>query len=165
MSPRYSANHPSNDNDAFVDAYRRLLNETDISGRAVGATAVRGGFHKLFEDIYEHGDTTDFKVMASHENPVVRAMGILCLKYRAPFEAYMAVLKSSRDREKVAWVDVGCVMSVTPFGILATLYIYGADDFLNTRSLADAIDQRREAANKGLLRTGDPQAVRQSAEP
>ena len=154
-SPRYSAEHPSNEGAVFIDAYSRLLDETVIAGRSVGPTAGRGGFHKLFEIIYEHGERDDFRIMASHENPVVRAMGILCLKYRHPFEAYTAVLKSSRDREMVTWVEAGCETSSTSFGVLATLYIYGADDFLHTRALADSIDRRRAAANKPMQPTGE----------
>lgn len=140
---KYSGNAPPSTNPDFQQAYQQLCTLSAIEGSAVGPGGGRGMFHQLFEPIYEHGDVTDFKTMALYTNPIVRAMGLLCLKYRAPADANNIAWEYQYDNERVDLFPFGCGGSAYPFRDIACMYILGSDDFIGTRKIAKAIDKRR----------------------
>jgi len=140
---KYRGDAPPSTNPDFQQAYKQLCTLSAIEGSAVGPGGGRGMFHQLFEPIYEHGDVTDFKTMALYTNPIVRAMGLLCLKYRAPSDANYIALEYQYDNESVDLFSFGCGGSAYPFREIAYMHILGGEDFIGTRKIAEAIDGRR----------------------
>ena len=139
----YQGREPESTNPKFKQAYQELLTLPSIEGIAVGPGGTRGGFHCLFEPIYEYGNVSDFKTMALYTNPIVRAMGLLCLKYRTPCDAAQIGFSCQYDDEKVLYFPGGCSGSAYPYRILAIMEILGREDFIDTRDLARKIDERR----------------------
>ena len=70
-------------------------------------------------------------------------MGLLCLKYRAPSDANFIASEYQYDNEPVDLFSFGCGGSAYPFREIAYMHILGGDDFIGTRKIAKAIDDRR----------------------
>lgn len=141
--PQYSSKVPQSTNTVFQQAYQELSRIAVIEGAAVGPTGECGTFHRLFAPIYEHGTLEDFETMANFAGPVVRAMGLLCLKYRGSYKALDIALRSGNDNFEVETRSSGCMYFPLRYSAIAIQEIMGSEDFMNTRSIAQSIDARR----------------------
>lgn len=139
----YRAQSPASTDPAFQLAYRQLCGLEAIDGMGVGPAGERGRFHQLFEPLYEFGNENDFKIMATFTNPVVRAMGLLCLKYCSPNDAREIGRQCQFDTSKVSLFDGGCNGRVVPYRDIAIMEILGNSDFIYTLELARTIDKRK----------------------
>lgn len=140
----YKGVTPTSCNSDFQEAFKRLSDLSYVDGRAVSFGGTRGKFHRLFEPIYEYGETNDFETMAVHTNPIVRTMGLLCLKYRSPTLAHGLSDKYCYDGERVGLFAGGCSGSDVPFRKIARDILENMD-FLGTLDLSRVIDQRRRS--------------------
>ena len=111
-----------------------------IESDAVGIGGGPGEFYLLFAPTYRYGQTEDFWTMSANTNPVVRAMGLLCLKHRYPGMAQL-VLRESLDDNETVWVMDGCTIFSEPYRVVAAVDIMASDDPYGTASEAASIDR------------------------
>lgn len=137
--PTYGTDAPPDTNPVFREAYARLTGLNIIESDAVGIEGRPGEFYLLFAPTYRHGQTEDFWTMSANTNPVVRAMGLLCLKYREPRMAQGVLRKSLDDHEDVQVME-GCNSFSEPYRVVA-VDIVASDDPYGTASEAAGIDR------------------------
>ena len=75
-------------------------------------------FYKLSKQFLKSHTTSDFHRMTNHLNPIVRAMGILCLAQTAKDDSFMVLLSHSND-EAVVYLSQGCFRSEITVGEFA----------------------------------------------
>jgi len=79
------------------------------------------GKHEFFElskEFLRAGTERDFKRFLSDRNPVVRAMGILCLAQTDLYKHFLTLLSHTKDKEEV-YLAHGCIISRITVGEFA----------------------------------------------
>lgn len=101
-------------------------------------------FRTTFENIYRLGTVDDWQEMCAHRSPIIRIMGLLCLKYSAPEKARAikdriidemgdAIIEDARRGDLAVETDLSFLVSE----------IIREDDFCRTLSLATRIDAEK----------------------
>lgn len=67
-------------------------------------------FYKLSEEFLKTHDPSDFRRMVHDRNPIVRAMGLLCLAQVDGDKDFLTLLSHWKDEEEV-YLHQGCVVS------------------------------------------------------
>ena len=67
-------------------------------------------FYKLSKQFLKSHTPADFRRMTKHLNPIVRAMGLLCLAQTAKDESFLVLLSHSNDAT-VVYLHQGCFLS------------------------------------------------------
>ena len=75
-------------------------------------------FYKLSKEFLRKRTVADFKLMLRDRNPVVRAMGLLCLAQADVDEHYLVLLSHTKDKEEV-YLGEGCIVSKITVGEFA----------------------------------------------
>jgi hypothetical protein len=75
-------------------------------------------FYLLSREFLTKRTEKDFRLMLRDRNPVVRAMGLLCLAEVDAREHYLALLYHTKDEEEV-YLHEGCVVSKITVGEFA----------------------------------------------
>jgi len=99
---------------AFDPAMNRLLTVKWISNHDPGF----GGsneFYKLSKELLESHDSSDFRRMVNQRNPIVRAMGLLCLAQTDKDKYFLLLLSHWEDAEQVS-LQQGCIVSKITVG-------------------------------------------------
>ena len=78
----------------------------------------RNDFYKLSKEFLKNRSTTDFRFMLNDNNPIVRAMGLLCLAQSDADEHSFTLLGHTGDKEEVYLHD-GCLISKISIGQFA----------------------------------------------
>ena len=129
-------------NKEYYEAIQSVETSEGVEGNNVGPMAQRGRFHRAFETIYTHGNQDDFLIMAGDSNRVVRAMGLLCLRYcNMPRAKEIFLRDYSNDTHELVVYPGGCCGRVRAFNDVA-LDILTDDDFLETREIVARIPLR-----------------------
>jgi hypothetical protein len=102
---------------AFDPLMNKLLTVKWISNHDPG---FGGGneFYKLSKELLSSHDRSDFSRMVNHRNPIVRAMGLLCLTQTASDENVLLLLSHWKDDEMV-YLNQGCIVSKITIGEFA----------------------------------------------
>ncbi|MFL6231130.1 MAG: hypothetical protein ACJ741_20320 [Pyrinomonadaceae bacterium] len=103
----------------------RLRLVKEVSSKVVG-WGVRGEFFLLSEDILRVGDEGDFKRMLDDENPIVRAMGLICLAQSNAVKHADALRSRLGDDGQVGLL-VGCVGRRARVGEIASMLLADPD--------------------------------------
>ena len=126
-------------NKEYYEAIQNVETSEGVEGKNVGPMAQRGRFHRAFETIYTHGNQDDFIIMAGDSNRVVRAMGLLCLRYcNMPRAKEIFLRDYSDDTHEVVVMPGGFGARTRPFNVVA-LDILTDDDFLETSEIVARI--------------------------
>jgi hypothetical protein len=72
-------------------------------------------FYKLSKEFLRFRTPEDFRKMLNDRNPIVKAMGLLCLAQSDPDENHMILLSHVGDKEEVL-IHHGCVVSMITIG-------------------------------------------------
>src|SRR5687768_10891750 len=72
-------------------------------------------FYKLSKDFLESHDSSDFKRMLHSRNPIVKAMGLLCLA-QLDFDKYWLTLLSHWNDNEEVYLHEGCIVSKITIG-------------------------------------------------
>ena len=99
---------------AFDPLMSKLLKVTSISNHDPGF-AGNNEFYKLSKEFLKTHDSADFRRMASNRNPIVRAMGLLCLAQTDPDQGFPLLLFHWTDQELV-FFHRGCLLSQITVG-------------------------------------------------
>jgi len=94
---------------AFDPAMNKLLTVKWISNHNPGF----GGsneFYKLSKELMKSHDSSDFRRMVNQRNPIVRAMGLLCLAQTDKDQYFLLLLSHWKDTERV-YLHQGCIVS------------------------------------------------------
>ena len=75
-------------------------------------------FYVLSKEFLEHRTVKDFKRMSSDFNPIVRAMGLLCLAQTDAEEHYLTLALHADGKEEV-YLHKGCIVSKITIGEFA----------------------------------------------
>ncbi len=75
-------------------------------------------FYKLSKEFLRSYRTEDFEQMVDDRNPVVRAMGLLCLAQVAVDSHFLILLSQIKDKEEVS-LSEGCLISKITVGEFA----------------------------------------------
>jgi hypothetical protein len=67
-------------------------------------------FYKLSKEFLNTRDSTEFRRMANHYNPIVRAMGLLCLAQKDWDHSFDLLLSHWQDSERV-FLHQGCFVT------------------------------------------------------
>ena len=78
----------------------------------------RNDFYLLSKEFLRRGTVKEFKAMARDRNPIVRAMGLLCLAQTDADEHYLTLLLHTKDKEEV-YLHEGCIVSKITVGEFA----------------------------------------------
>jgi hypothetical protein len=93
-------------------------------------------FYKLSQEFLKHHNQSDFKLMLFSRNPIVKAMGLLCLA-QVDFDKYWLTLLSHwKDNEEV-YLHRGCFVSKVTIGEFA-------QRMLNNPYFLDPLEKRPE---------------------
>ena len=65
-------------------------------------------FYKLSKEFLESHNPSDFKRMVHSRNPIVKAMGLLCLAQVDPDKYWFTLLSHGKDNEEV-YLQEGCI--------------------------------------------------------
>jgi hypothetical protein len=87
-------------------------------------------FYKLSKEFLKSHTTADFRRMLNHFNPIVRAMGLLCLAQKEKDESFLILLAHTND-EAVVRLSQGCLVSEITIGEFAKRLLIDPD-FLDT---------------------------------
>src|SRR5258705_9894990 len=71
-------------------------------------------FYKLSKELLSSHEPSDFRRMVNHRNPIVRAMGLLCLTQTASEENVLLLLSHWKD-EAVVYLHQGCIVCLEAF--------------------------------------------------
>lgn len=98
----------------FDPSMNKLLTVKWISNHDPG---FGGGneFYKLSKEFLKSHDSSDFRRMLHHRNPIVRAMGLLCLAQTDQDKFFMLFLLHGKDSEQVS-LHQGCILSTITVG-------------------------------------------------
>ncbi len=80
-------------------------------------------FYQLSKDILGSGTEQDFKRMLHDRNPVVRAMGLLCLAQTDSDKHFLTLLSHTKNKEEVSLAH-GCVVRRITVGEFAKWLLY-----------------------------------------
>ena len=83
-------------------------------------------FYKLSKRFVKSHTPADFRRMVNHFNPVVRAMGLLCLAQTASDESLLVLLSRSND-DAVVYLHQGCLVSKITVGEFAKRLLIDPD--------------------------------------
>jgi hypothetical protein len=72
-------------------------------------------FYKLSKDFLESHNPSDFKRMVHSRNPIVKAMGLLCLAQLDSDKYWLTLLSRWKDNEEV-YLHEGCIVSKITIG-------------------------------------------------
>lgn len=75
-------------------------------------------FYKLSKQFVKTHTAADFRRMLNHFNPIVRAMGLLCLAQKEKDESFIILLAHTKD-EAVVYLQRGCLRSEITIGEFA----------------------------------------------
>ncbi len=75
-------------------------------------------FYKLSKQFVKSHTAADFRRMVNHFNPIVRAMGLLCLAQTEKDASLQILMSHSRDEAEV-YLHEGCLMSKITVGDFA----------------------------------------------
>ena len=75
-------------------------------------------FYKLSKELLKSHERSDFRRMVNHRNPIVRAMGLLCLTQTASDENVLLLLSHWKD-EAVVYLHQGCIVRKITIGEFA----------------------------------------------
>jgi hypothetical protein len=75
-------------------------------------------FYKLSKQFLKSHSPADFRRMVNHPNPIVRAMGLLCLAQTEKDESFQVLMSHARD-EAVVYLHQGCLVSKITVGEFA----------------------------------------------
>ena len=75
-------------------------------------------FYNLSKEFLRNRKVKDFKLMLHDRNPIVRAMGLLCLAQADADEHYLTLLLHTKDKEEV-YLHEGCIVSKITVGEFA----------------------------------------------
>ncbi len=75
----------------------------------------RNDFYLLSKELLSRGTVKEFKAMARDRNPIVRAMGLLCLAQTNADENYVMLLLHAKDKAEV-YLHEGCIVSKITVG-------------------------------------------------
>jgi len=67
-------------------------------------------FYKLSKELMKSHDSSDFRRMVNQRNPIVRAMGLLCLAQTDKDQYFLLLLSHWKDTERV-YLHQGCIVS------------------------------------------------------
>ena len=98
----------------FDPAMNKLLTVKWISNHDPGFGG-RNEFYKLSKELLQTHDTADFERMVNQRNPIVRAMGLLCLAQTDRDQYLLLFLAHWKDPERVA-LHQGCIVSQVTVG-------------------------------------------------
>ncbi|MHC4540586.1 MAG: ankyrin repeat domain-containing protein [Planctomycetota bacterium] len=91
-----------------------------VAGYAVGPSLVPAGFYTISLILSEPFDEDQFLEMARNDNPVIRAMALICLA-RQDSARYEETIRSFyTDRAEVEYLPYGCILTHTTLGELAS---------------------------------------------
>ena len=116
----------------IVGRYDGLRDLTQVDGEMVGSSGTPGEFYKLAQKIMydeEHKERSEVRDMLTHANPVVRAMGIVCLARYLPeaeadtkalYPETVADIKATcEDQGIISVMSMGCMVFRTTVGSFA----------------------------------------------
>ena len=83
-------------------------------------------FYKLSKHFLGNYTTADFRRMLNDRNPIVRAMGLLCLAQSANDESLWVLLSHSEDKA-VVYLHQGCLVSRITIGEFAKRLLVNPD--------------------------------------
>ncbi len=72
-------------------------------------------FYKLSKEFLESHNSSDFKRMVHSRNPIVKAMGLLCLAQVDSDKYWFTLLSHGKDNEEV-YLHQGCIVSKVTIG-------------------------------------------------
>ena len=75
-------------------------------------------FYKLSKQFMKTHTAADFRRMVNHFNPIVRAMGLLCLAQTEKDESLLILLSHAKDEAEV-YLHQGCLVSKITVGEFA----------------------------------------------
>ena len=75
-------------------------------------------FYILSREFLRRGTVKEFKAMVRDRNPIVRAMGLLCLAQADTDGHYLTILLHTKDEEEVK-LHEGCIVSMITVGEFA----------------------------------------------
>ncbi len=75
-------------------------------------------FYKLSKQFVKSHTAADFRRMVNHWNPIVRAMGLLCLAQTEKDESFHVLMSHSNDEAEV-YLHQGCLVSKITVGEFA----------------------------------------------
>ncbi len=78
----------------------------------------RNDFYLLSKELLSRGTVKEFKAMARDRNPIVRAVGLLCLAQTNADENYVMLLLHAKDKAEV-YLHEGCIISKITVGEFA----------------------------------------------
>lgn len=83
-------------------------------------------FYKLSKQFLKSHTAADFRRMLNHFNPIVRAMGLLCLAQKEKDESFLILLAHTND-EAVVHLHQGCFISEITIGEFAKRLLIDPD--------------------------------------
>jgi hypothetical protein len=102
---------------AFDPLMSKLLTVKWISNHDPGFGS-SNDFYKLSKELLKTHELSDFRRMVNNRNPIVRAMGLLCLTQRASDESALLLLSYWND-EAVVYLHQGCLVRRITIGEFA----------------------------------------------
>src|SRR5918993_2274597 len=97
----------------FDNLHSKLRKVTALSNHQPGWGT--NDFYKLSKEFLKKHTIRDFRFMLNDRNPIVRAMGLLCLAQSKADEHDLALLLHTDDTEEVYLQD-GCILSRITIG-------------------------------------------------
>ncbi|MFH1730526.1 MAG: hypothetical protein ABIF82_02605 [Planctomycetota bacterium] len=139
----------------IVDRYDGLRDLTEVGGEMVGSSGTPGEFYKLAQKIMwdeEHKERSEVRDMLTHANPVVRAMGIVCLaRYLPEAEADTKAVYPEAVADIKAMYDDQGVISVMSMGCMRYTMTVGsfAEEIVDSSEFRYCFISQR---NRAILR-------------
>ncbi len=124
----------------IVGRYEGLRDLTQVDGEMVGPSGTPGEFYKLAQKIMwdeKYKERSEVRDMLTHANPIVRAMGIVCLaRYlpaveadaKAAYPEVVADIKAMyEDQGVISVMSMGCMVFRTTVGEFAKEIVDSSD--------------------------------------
>ncbi|MHC4351479.1 MAG: ankyrin repeat domain-containing protein [Planctomycetota bacterium] len=108
-------------------ATAQLDNLGTVSGSAVGFAARPGAFYTISLILSEPFEEAEFLKMTRDDNPVVRAMGLICLARHDRTRYEETIQSFYSDRTEVRYMPMGCILGGTTLGELAMRILQDPD--------------------------------------
>lgn len=95
-----------------MDYLDDLVQVDMVGGDSVGFAGESSGFYVIYEKLKNLGSEAEFVGLLDHENPIVRAMGVVLL---SPNKNYHDILKRLNfDSNEISFMPTGCrLFSIT----------------------------------------------------
>ncbi len=100
---------------SLLDKARQLLG---VDGGYVGIVGETGDFFELALQLIQIGNKKDFINLLEEENPVSRAMGIVCLVRTEGIKCKDVIMPHLKDRSSILLMPGGCTLLKTTLGRL-----------------------------------------------